>query len=86
MYIPAEIWRRTPKAVIKACGWTEKGKSKLKSSDCWPALETAERVFWNWKTITTLVAIIPSRIELTSLKTTTSGVRRDLMQTGKNEA
>jgi predicted secreted protein len=75
MYIPAEIWRRTPKAVSKLIV-TEKGKV-LKSVTVDPRWETADVDVENNHYPR---RIIPSRIEAYKSESDTSGVRRDVMQ------
>lgn len=78
MYIPAEIWRRSPKAVSKLVV-TEKGKV-LKSVTVDPLWETADVDIENNHYPR---RIIPSRIEAYKSDSSTSGVRRDLMQDSK---
>nr|WP_297350162.1 M1 family metallopeptidase [uncultured Glaciecola sp.] len=80
MYIPAEIWRRTPKAVSKLIV-TEKGKV-LKSVTVDPRWETADVDVENNHYPR---RIIPSRIEAYKSEKNTAGVRRDLMQDIKTE-
>ncbi|MFT6085487.1 MAG: putative secreted protein [Glaciecola sp.] len=75
MYIPAEIWRRAPKAVSKLIV-TEKGKV-LKSVTVDPRWETADVDVENNHYPR---RIIPSRIEAYKSESDTSGVRRDVMQ------
>ena len=74
MYIPAEIWRRTPKAVSKLIV-TEKDKN-LVSVVVDPRWETADVDVENNHYPR---RIIPSRIESYKSKRSTTGVRRDLM-------
>jgi hypothetical protein len=78
MYIPAEIWRRSPKAVSKLVV-TEKGKV-LTSVTVDPHWETADVDIENYHYPR---RIIPSRIEAYKADSSTSGVRRDLMQDSK---
>ncbi|GAC27519.1 M1 family metallopeptidase [Brumicola pallidula] len=78
MYIPAEIWRRSPKAVSKLVV-TEKGKV-LTSVTVDPHWETADVDIENNHYPR---RIIPSRIEAYKADSSTSGVRRDLMQDSK---
>ena len=80
MYIPAEIWRRTPKAVSKLIV-TEKDQV-LKSVTVDPRWETADVDIENNHYPR---RIIPSRIEAYKRKANTSGVRRDLMQDSKTK-
>jgi len=80
MYIPAEIWRRTPKAVSKLI-ITEKDKV-LKSVTLDPRWETADV---NVENNHYPRRIIPSRIEAYKSQRNQSGVRRDLMQDSKTE-
>jgi predicted secreted protein len=75
MYIPAEIWRRTPKAVSKLI-ITEKDKV-LTSVTVDPRWETADVDVENNHYPR---RIIPSRIEAYKAERSESGVRRDLMQ------
>lgn len=75
MYIPAEIWRRTPKAVSKLI-ITEKDKV-LTSVTVDPRWETADVDVENNHYPR---RIIPSRIEAYKSERSESGVRRDLMQ------
>jgi hypothetical protein len=78
MYIPAEIWRRSPKAVSKLVV-TEKDKV-LTSVTVDPLWETADVDIENNHYPR---RIIPSRIEAYKADSSTSGVRRDLMQDSK---
>ncbi|MFT6328570.1 MAG: putative secreted protein [Bermanella sp.] len=80
MYIPAEIWRRSPKAVSKLVV-TEKGKV-LTSVTVDPLWETADVDIENNHYPR---RIIPSRIEAYKADSNTSGVRRDLMQDSKTK-
>jgi predicted secreted protein len=80
MYIPAEIWRRSPKAVSKLVV-TEKGKV-LTSVTVDPLWETADVDIENNHYPR---RIIPSRIEAYKADSSTSGVRRDLMQDSKTK-
>ncbi|WP_371193173.1 M1 family metallopeptidase [Glaciecola sp. SC05] len=80
MYIPAEIWRRTPKAVSKLI-ITEKDKV-LTSVTVDPRWETADVDVENNHYPR---RIIPSRIEAYKSERSESGVRRDLMQDIKTE-
>jgi predicted secreted protein len=80
MYIPAEIWRRSPKAVSKLIV-TEKGKV-LKSVTVDPRWETADVDVENNHYPR---RIIQSRIEAYKSESDTSGVRRDLMQDSKTK-
>ena len=80
MYIPAEIWRRSPKAVSKLVV-TEKGKV-LKSVTVDPHWETADVDIENNHYPR---RIIPSRIEAYKADSSTSGLRRDLMQDSKTK-
>lgn len=74
MYIPAEIWRKSPKAVSKLIV-TEKGKN-LVSVVVDPRWETADV---NVENNHFPRQIIPSRIESFKSKSSSTGVRRDLM-------
>lgn len=80
MRIPAEIWRRTPKAVSKLIV-TDKDK-ELVSVTVDPRWETAdvdvENNFYPRR-------IIPSRIEAYKSKKSSSKVARDIMQDSKTE-
>jgi hypothetical protein len=80
MYIPAEIWRRTPKAVSKLLV-TEKDKL-LKSVTVDPRWETAdvdvENNYYPRR-------IIQSRIEAYKSDDSKSGASRDLMQDSKTK-
>jgi hypothetical protein len=80
MYIPAEIWRRSPKAVSKLIV-TEKDQV-LKSVTVDPRWETADVDVENNHYPR---RIIPSRIEAYKSKRSATGVRRDLMQEIKTE-
>jgi predicted secreted protein len=80
MYIPAEIWRRTPKAVSKLVV-TEKDKV-LKSVTLDPRWETADV---NIENNHYPRRIIPSRIEAYKSSSSKSGVRRDLIQDSKTK-
>jgi predicted secreted protein len=80
MYIPAEIWRRTPKAVSKLV-ITEKGKL-LKSVTVDPRWETADVDIENNHYPR---RIIESRIEAYKSSRDKKGVRRDLMQDSKTK-
>jgi hypothetical protein len=80
MRIPAEIWRRTPKAVSKLVV-TDKDK-ELVSVTVDPRWETADVDVENNHYPR---QIIPSRIEAYKSKRTTTGARRDIMQDIKTE-
>ncbi len=80
MYIPAEIWRRTPKAVSKLI-ITEKDKV-LMSVTVDPRWETADV---NVENNHYPRQIIPSRIEAYKSKPRTGKVYRDIMQDIKTE-
>lgn len=80
MYIPAEIWRRTPKAVKKLIV-TEKDKV-LTSVEVDPRWETADV---NVENNHYPRQIVPSRIEAYKNKRPESKVRRDIMQDIKTE-
>ncbi|MEP0355580.1 M1 family metallopeptidase [Paraglaciecola sp.] len=80
-YIPAEIWRRTPKAVSKLIV-TDKDK-ELVSVTVDPRWETADVDVNNNHYPR---QIIPSRIEAYKRKKSTSKVSRDIMQDIKTEA
>ncbi|MFT2092731.1 M1 family metallopeptidase [Paraglaciecola sp. 2405UD69-4] len=80
-YIPAEIWRRTPKAVSKLIV-TDKEK-ELVSVTIDPRWETADVDVSNNHYPR---QIIPSRIEAYKRKKSTSKVSRDIMQDIKTEA
>ncbi|AEP31682.1 M1 family metallopeptidase [Brumicola nitratireducens] len=80
MYIPAEIWRRTPKAVSKLVV-TEKEKV-LKSVTVDPRWETADVDVENNHYPR---RIIPSRIEAYKSDSSKKGIRRDLMQDSKTK-
>ncbi|MEP0175678.1 MAG: M1 family metallopeptidase [Paraglaciecola sp.] len=80
-YIPAEIWRRTPKAVSKLI-ITDKDK-ELVSVTVDPRWETADVDVSNNHYPR---QIIPSRIEAYKRKKSTSKVSRDIMQDIKTEA
>ncbi len=80
MYIPAEIWRRTPKAVSKLIV-TDKGK-ELASVTIDPRWETADVDVDNNHYPR---QIIPSRIEAYKAKKSTALVSRDIMQDIKTE-
>ena len=78
--IPAEIWRRTPKAVSKLVV-TDKDK-ELVSVTVDPRWETADVDVENNHYPR---QIIPSRIEAYKSKRSTTGARRDIMQDIKTE-
>ncbi len=80
MRIPAEIWRRTPKAVSKLVV-TDKDK-ELVSVTVDPRWETADVDVENNHYPR---QIIPSRIEAYKSKRSTTGARRDIMQDIKTE-
>ncbi len=80
MYIPAEIWRRTPKAVSKLIV-TEKDKV-LSSVTLDPRWETADV---NIENNHYPRRIIPSRIEAYKSKPRSGKVNRDIMQDIKTE-
>ncbi len=80
MRIPAEIWRRTPKAVSKLVV-TDKDK-ELVSVTVDPRWETADVDVENNHYPR---QIIPSRIEAYKSKRTKTGARRDIMQDIKTE-
>ncbi|WP_296050101.1 M1 family metallopeptidase [uncultured Alteromonas sp.] len=80
MRIPAEIWRRTPKAVSKLIV-TDKDK-ELVSVTVDPRWETADVDVENNHYPR---QIIPSRIEAYKSKSTKTGARRDIMQDIKTE-
>merc|ERR1712093_6443 len=80
MRIPAEIWRRTPKAVSKLIV-TDKDK-ELVSVTVDPHWETADVDVENNHYPR---RIIPSRIEAYKNKRSTTGARRDIMQDIKTE-
>jgi len=80
MYIPAEIWRRSPKAVSKLVV-TEKEKV-LKSVTVDPRWETADVDVENNHYPR---RIIPSRIEAYKADSNKTGIRRDLMQDSKTK-
>ena len=80
MRIPAEIWRRTPKAVSKLIV-TDKDKT-LVSVTVDPRWETADV---NVENNHYPRRIIPSRIEAYKSKPRTGKVRRDIMQDIKTE-
>ena len=79
-YIPAEIWRRTPKAVSKLI-ITDKDK-ELVSVTVDPRWETADVDVHNNHYPR---KIIPSRIEAYKRKKSTAKVSRDIMQDIKTE-
>ena len=79
-YIPAEIWRRTPKAVSKLI-ITDKEK-ELVSVTVDPRWETADVDVHNNHYPR---QIIPSRIEAYKKKKSTKKVSRDIMQDIKTE-
>ena len=79
-YIPAEIWRRTPKAVNKMI-ITDKNK-ELVSVSVDPRWETADVDVSNNHYPR---KIIPSRIEAYKRKKSTRKVSRDIMQDIKTE-
>ena len=79
-YIPAEIWRRTPKAVNKLI-ITDKDKELL-SVTVDPRWETADVDVSNNHYPR---QIIPSRIEAYKKKKSTQKVSRDIMQDIKTE-
>lgn len=80
MYIPAEIWRRTPKAVSKLI-ITDKNK-ELQSVTVDPRWETADV---NVENNHYPRQIIPSRIEAYKSKPRSGKVYRDIMQDIKTE-
>ena len=79
-YIPAEIWRRTPKAVSKLI-ITDKDK-ELASVTVDPRWETADVDVHNNHYPR---QIIPSRIQAYKKKKSTQKVSRDIMQDIKTE-